>query len=96
MKKKSNGWELNKVTNKYNFNKTSNNMFNPKNNDVSELVTAVSGGGGIKNNLDYIMIIDKRKNRVDNIKTNCNDNTNQNYQRKMIQIDVTKKLKNRI
>ena len=62
---------------------------------MNELITWYSGDGEIKKQIDYILISDKHKNWVKNVKTKGIANINQNYQHQMIQTDMVIKLKNK-
>ena len=83
--------KMDKSTSKYNLDITNTN-YNPKNNK-HEAITWTSGDGEIGKQLDYVMISNKRKNWVSNVKTKGLANISQNYQRAMLQMDITAKLK---
>ena len=80
------------MTNKYNVNVT-NTFFNPKNDDKKNLVTWISGDGAIKKQIDYIMISGEHKNWVNNVRTKVIANTNQNFHHRILEMDLTMRLK---
>ena len=87
-----NGDKLKKNIIKHNL-AAANTLFNPENNNKDALVTWISGGNNIKKQLDYVMISQKHKNWVNNARTKGIANINQLYQHRIIQMDITMKLK---
>ena len=70
-----------------------NTMFTPKAEKKENLETWRSGDGGIRRQLDYIVISEERKNWVKSTRTKGQATINQMYRNKILRMEINISLK---